>query len=215
MPIERLLKSLHSWLGVLVLPWVIVAGLTGLYMNHEELVLSVFPDRDLGADRFRSGGTAQTEASARALAEGLFGAVGPVRDKTYEGRPTFSFKQGDRVEVLVDRATGHLWYASGYAVTLYAPDGQVLAQRLRWGRVLSSLHRRGWVGGDLGTWLADITAVALMVFGSSGLVLFFAPRVRRWKNRRARLAHQRRVAASPPASPCASPPATGSAGTGR
>ncbi|HMS96042.1 MAG TPA: hypothetical protein PKA03_12645, partial [Tabrizicola sp.] len=63
------------------------------------------------------------------------------------------------------------------------------------GRILTSLHERGWVGSALGTWLADITAGALMVFGLSGLYLFFAPRLRRMKNRRARLAYQRQAAA--------------------
>ena len=34
----RLLKTLHGWLGVFVLPWVLIIGLTGLYLNHESLV---------------------------------------------------------------------------------------------------------------------------------------------------------------------------------
>ncbi len=194
MPIERLLKTLHSWLGVFILPWVIMAGLTGLYMNHEDLVLSVFPDGDVGEGQFLAGGTAQTEASARALAEAVFGALGESTPRTYQGRDGVSFKADDGSDVVVDLETGHLWEVTRYVVTLYAPDGQVLARDQRWGRILSSLHRRGWVGTLLGTWLADITAGALMVFGMTGLVLFASPRVRRWKNRRARLAYQRQAA---------------------
>ncbi len=195
MTIERLLKTLHSWLGVFILPWVIMAGLTGLYMNHEDLVLSVFPDGDVGEGQFLDGGTAQTEASARALAEGMFGDLGPSKSRTYQGRSALSFKADDGSDVVVDLETGHLWEVSRYVVTLHAPDGQVLARDRRWGRILSSLHQRGWVGTPLGTWLADITAGALMVFGMSGLILFASPRVRRWKNRRARLAYQRQAAA--------------------
>lgn len=195
MPIERLLKTLHSWLGLLILPWVIVAGLTGLYMNHEDLVLSAFPDGDVGEGQFLSGGNAQTEASARVLAEGIFGDLGSSKRKTYEGRSTVAFKAEDGSEVLVDLETGHLWQVTRYAVTLHSPQGQVLVRDRRWGRILSSLHRRGWVGSTLGTWLADITAGALMVFGTTGLILFASPRVRRWKNRRARLAWQRQAAA--------------------
>ncbi|MBL9048118.1 MAG: hypothetical protein JNK34_12550, partial [Tabrizicola sp.] len=37
MAFERLVRTLHSWLGLLILPWVILAGFTGLYMNHEDL----------------------------------------------------------------------------------------------------------------------------------------------------------------------------------
>lgn len=196
MPFERLLRSLHSWLGVLILPWVIIAGLTGFYMNHETLVLSVLPDGDVGKTAFAEAGTPQDKTSARALAERLFGPVAGGKNKTFEGRPAFAFKAGDGNEVLVDLETGHLWLAGRYVVTLYSPDGTVLAHDLRRGRILTSLHERGWVGGALGTWMADITAGALVLFGLSGLYLFFAPRLRRWKNRRARLAYQRQEAAT-------------------
>jgi hypothetical protein len=194
MPIERLLKTLHSWLGLFILPWVIVAGLTGLYMNHEQLILSVLPVGDVGAGQFIAGGTVQTEASARVLAEAMFGDLGSAKRKTNEGRPAVAFKAEDGSEVLVDLETGHLWQVSRHAVTLHAPDGQVLAWDWRWSKILSSLHRRGWVDSTLGTWLADITASALMVFGTTGLILVASPRVRRWKNRRARLAYQRQAA---------------------
>ena len=195
MSLERLLRTVHTWLGVLILPWVIMAGLTGLYMNHESLVLSIFPDGDVGASQFGPGGAAQTEDSARVLAEGLFGALGPARFKDYEGRGVVAFKEAEGGSVMVDLATGHVWADDRYVVTLYAPTGEVLASDRRWGRTLLSLHRRGWVGTGLGTWLADITASALMVFGASGLFLFAAPRLRRWKNRRARLSYQRQVEA--------------------
>lgn len=195
MGFERLLRTLHSWLGVLILPWIIIAGFTGLYMNHEDLVLSVLPDGNVGASVFVDGGTVQDEASARTLAEARFGPVEGGKSKKFEGRKALSFKTKDGSEVLVDLETGHLWQVGRYLVTLYAPDGTVLAHDLRRGRILTSLHERGWVGSALGTWLADITAGALMVFGLSGLYLFFAPRLRRMKNRRARLAYQRQAAA--------------------
>ena len=35
----RRLKMVHGWLGVIVLPWVILIGLTGLFLNHERLVM--------------------------------------------------------------------------------------------------------------------------------------------------------------------------------
>lgn len=196
MPFERLLRTLHSWLGVVILPWVIVAGFTGFYMNHESLVLSILPDGNVGVTAFEAGGTAQDAGSARVLAEKVFGPVDGEKSKRYQGRQALSFKAQDGSEVLVDLDTGHLWQVGRYVVTLYSPAGEVLARDLRRGRILTSLHERGWVGSALGTWLADITAGALIVFGLSGLYLFFAPRLRRWKNRRARLAHQRQVAAA-------------------
>lgn len=194
MPIERLLRTVHSWLGLFILPWVIIAGLTGLYMNHEQLILSAFPDGDISASQFLPGGTMQTEASARVLAEGMFGPLGSARFKTYEGRKVVAFRAAEDGSVLVDLETGHLWTDDRYFVTLYAPTGEVLATDRHWGKTLNSLHQRGWLGTRFGTWLADITASALLVFGTSGMFLFAAPRLRRWRNRRARLAYQRQAA---------------------
>lgn len=36
--LERTLKLLHGWLGVFILPWVVVIGLTGLSLNHWNLI---------------------------------------------------------------------------------------------------------------------------------------------------------------------------------
>ncbi|HMS95848.1 MAG TPA: hypothetical protein PKA03_11625, partial [Tabrizicola sp.] len=160
MAFERLVRTLHSWLGLLILPWVILAGFTGLYLNHEDLVLSVLPDGNVGASAFIDGGTVLDEASARTLAETQFGPVEGGKSKEFEGRKALSFKARDGSEVLVDMETGHSWLVSRYVVTLYAPDGTVLAHALRGGRLLPSLHERGWGGSALGPWLADITACA-------------------------------------------------------
>lgn len=37
----RLLKTIHSWLGVIVLPWVLIIGFTGLFLNHQSLVMGL------------------------------------------------------------------------------------------------------------------------------------------------------------------------------
>ena len=70
----RLLKTLHSWLGVIVLPWVLIIGLTGLYLNHERLVMG-FLDRDgYDEDLFDTwpGAAPLGPDQARALAERLY-----------------------------------------------------------------------------------------------------------------------------------------------
>lgn len=187
MSFERFLKTLHSWLGVVILPWVVLAGLTGFYMNHGNLVLSLFPTDSMGPERFVTEQVVpQTRDSAWMLAETAAGAVDLSKTTRYEGRAVFAFK-GNGEDVYVDEQTGHYWLVKRYSRTLFAPDGAQIENDWRWGRILSSVHTRGWIGSTLGTWLADITAIALMVFGCSGLVLFFAPRLRKWKNKRARM----------------------------
>lgn len=200
MSFERFLKTLHSWLGVMILPWVVAAGFTGLYMNHDDLILSVFPDTEhYDAALFDASPKAQKvdEAGAERIAEGLAPeALLELNDAEdwFHDRHVYTFDAG-RYDVIIDRATGFGWTDGRYMTRTFQPDGTALHTRIRWGRVLSSIHERGWVGTGLGTWLADIVAGALVVFGLSGLVLFVAPRLRRAKNRRAKAAMMKAAAA--------------------
>lgn len=188
MSFERLTKTLHSWLGVVILPWVVIMGFTGLYINHDEAILSLFPTAHYDPSRFDTAPLArpQDQAGAEQIAKRLAAGADIVLDDTedqYHNRSVYAFTT-DEFDVFVDRATGYGWTDSRYMTRTFAPDGSLLHSRIRWSRVLSSLHERGWVGRALGTWLADITAVALVVFGVSGLVLFALPRLRRRRNRR-------------------------------
>ena len=200
MSIERMLKTIHSWLGVMILPWIVAAGFTGLYMNHDDLILSVFPVTEhYDPTLFDASPLARQvdEAGAERIAAVFApGAVLDLADDEdwYHDRHVYTFDAGV-YDVIVDRETGFGWTDSRYVTRTYQPDGQRLHTRVRWGRVLSSIHERGWVGTGLGTWLADIAAGALVVFGLTGLVLFVAPRVRRAKNRRAKAAILRAAAA--------------------
>ena len=187
--VERFLRSLHGWMGVLVLPWVILAGFTGLYMNHSDLIGGLLPSTDFHVEGFAAapGAALQDKDSARAIAvAALPGVVVMPKGKdSYLDRDVFVFAS-DQGDVLVDAATGHYWLVSRYLRKLYTPAGQYVSEQIRWGRVMDSLHGSGWLGRSLGSWPADIAATALMLFGFSGLYLFFAPRLRRMRNRRAR-----------------------------
>ncbi len=191
--IERRLRSVHGWLGAIILPWVVVAGLTGFYMNHERLVLGWLPDAsDVGPEAYAD----QPEATPVASGADAMGIASRYRpdaadmsldtDSSYADRVVWTVDTGPDA-VIVDRQTGFVWLRERYRITAFAPDGTRVGTDLRWSRILSSLHTRGWVGEALGKWLADITAIALVVFGLSGLVLFWAPRRRRNRNRAARL----------------------------
>lgn len=192
MSIERLLKTLHSWLGVVILPWVVAAGFTGLYMNHSGLVLGLMPAAAaFDAAAFAAGPEARAvdAAGAARVAQAVAPGVALLADGTdvVKGRDVFVFRAGDG-KLTVDAGSGLAQWSGRYVTQSHAPDGRLLHRRVRWSTVLSSIHKRGWIGTGLGAWLADIVAGALMVFGLSGLVLFAAPRLRRLKNRRAKAA---------------------------
>jgi hypothetical protein len=185
----RLLKSVHGWLGVVVLPWVILIGLTGLFLNHERLVMGWLDGAAYDEAQFDlwPGAQPMTPEAARALAERLFPGQTLTRnsDTSYHGREAAILDAGD-TQVIVALKTGHYWVKTDLTRVTHAPDGTVLETRVYWDAIFKRLHERGWLTSTFGTWFADITAAAMVVFGLSGLVLFLVPRLRRRQNRRQR-----------------------------
>lgn len=191
MSIERLLKTIHGWLGVLILPWVVIAGVTGLYENHQSLVVGLLPSASTGAERLQDLPTVviSSEDAAKLASSLLSGQPGKPENVTFKDRKVLKV-DGAAADLYVDLATGAYWINGTFIQSLYQPDGRWIASSVRWSNVLSRLHRRGWVSDRFGTWPADMTASALTIFGISGLYLFVAPRIRRSRNRRARLRAQ-------------------------
>ncbi|MFM7333228.1 MAG: PepSY-associated TM helix domain-containing protein [Tabrizicola sp.] len=183
----RLLKTIHGWLGIIVLPWVIVIGLTGLFLNHERLITGWLEREGYDEAQFDAwpGAQPMTVDAARALAEHLFPDTTPdlSPDTAYHGREAAMF-EADGTEVIVALKTGHYWVKTDFTRVTYAPDGTVLERKTYWEGIFKRLHVRGWLTSTFGTWIADITAAAMVVFGLSGIVLFLVPRIRRRQNRR-------------------------------
>jgi hypothetical protein len=183
----RFLKTVHGWLGVIVLPWVILIGLTGLFLNHERLVMGALAGSAYDESQFDAWADPKpmTVETARDLAEALY----PRRtasldgDMTYHGREAAIFEL-DGTQVIVALRTGHYWIKTDFRRVTHAPDGTVLETKTYWDSIFKRLHVRGWLTSDFGTWAADITAMAMVVFGLTGIVLFLIPRIRRRRNRR-------------------------------
>lgn len=185
----RLLKTLHGWLGVFVLPWVLIIGLTGLYLNHEDLVTGVLDGGSFDEAQFDAWPDPHpmTPQDARALAEHLFPGqkMSVAAEKTYHDRDAAIFDV-DGTQVIVALKTGHYWIKTDFRRITHAPDGKVLETKTYWGAIFKRLHVRGWLTNQFGTWAADITATAMVVFGLSGIALFLSPRLRRMQYRRNR-----------------------------
>jgi hypothetical protein len=56
-PPERTMKTRHSWLGILILPWILVIGMTGLYLNHWPFVNRVLTRASYDESQFTRGPT--------------------------------------------------------------------------------------------------------------------------------------------------------------
>lgn len=190
----RLVKTLHGWLGFFVMPWIIIIGLTGLYLNHSKLILGFLPAASYDEVRFDDwpDNKPLDEAAARAVAIGVFPSdTFKLNKKTsYHKRDVFML-DGESGRVIITAATGHYWVKTRYKRMTYDPDGRKLDSKIYWGSVFKSLHTRGWLSRGLGSWLADITAGAMVVFGLSGIYLFLAPKLRRRLNKKAQVVVKR------------------------
>jgi uncharacterized protein len=186
----RTLKTLHGWLGFFVMPWIVIIGLTGLYLNHSKLVLSWLPSASYDESLFDEWPDPQEYDlnMATALAAGVFPEDSFTLSKTdtYYDRDVFQLKGQDQRRVIVTKATGHYWVKTRFTRKTYDPDGRQIDSKIYWGKIFSALHRRGWINSTLGTWLADITAGAMVIFGISGFFMFLVPKLRRRKNKAAR-----------------------------
>jgi hypothetical protein len=191
---ERFLKTIHGWLGVFILPWIVVIGLTGFYLNHWKMVDSLLNASAYDEALFDNWPNPQKQdrTDADALAARLWtdANIGPSVEVEYHGRPAWRSTSQSHT-LIVDVATGHYWTKTRFTRKTYDPTGKLLHSKVYWGPLFKTLHERGWIGSSLGTWLADITACAMVLFGMSGLFLFIAPRMRRRRNRLMRLSTQR------------------------
>ncbi len=187
MSIERFLRSLHSWLGALILPWVVIAGFTGIYMNHRSMVVDLLPKGGYDLTVLDQAASLPFEDDAIAVLAQNWGKMDLSNPGTsrLHGRPVLQFDTGSET-ALVDVQTGYYWIKTRYQERFFDPNGRRIGRIVHWSKLLQQLHKSGWLGGALGSWPADICAAALVVFGLSGMYLFIAPRVRRAKNRRAK-----------------------------
>jgi len=187
--LERLLRTIHSWLGFVVMPWIIIIGLTGVYLNHSRLFAGLLYGPVYNEAQFDAWPDPRPvdEVAARVLAQSVWPEARFRRSATklYHKRPAWIFKSGQK-QVIVARATGHYWVKTRTKRLTFDPTGRLLHSKIYWGSIFKNLHVNGWINSTFGSWLADLTAGAMVVFGFSGMFLFISPRLRRHKNRRAR-----------------------------
>jgi len=179
----RTCRSVHGWLGVLILPWVIVIGATGFYLNHSKMVLKLFGQQAFSESEFGKEKPPKpiTVESARLLGQKVWPEE-PIRGishETYHGRPSFVIKKRQG-RVILSIPTGHYYLKTRYTNRTFSPQGQLLHSKRYWGRIFKDLHVTGWLGRTFGTWPADLVSISMILFGLTGSLMWWVPRVRRF-----------------------------------
>jgi hypothetical protein len=196
----RILKTLHGWLGILMLPWFVIIGLTGLYLNHSALVLSYLPSGTYDEKQFDAWANPVPVnlETARAIAASVWPAETFARGSQtiYHNRRVDVF-EGESGRVIVAISTGHYWVKTQFFRKTYDPNGRLLDVKFYWGHAFLLLHSTGWVNSDLGTWLADMVAGAMIFFGLSGILIYWLPRKKQRKNRRVKTVIEVKRGATP------------------
>lgn len=164
------------------MPWVVIIGATGFYLNHARSIDPLFQEEAFSEDGFEAERPSApiTIESARSMGESIWPEqpIERIWEKDYHGRPSFFIKKGAGL-IILSIPTGHHYLKSGYTRRTFAPDGALLHSKTYWGRILGDLHEDGWLGGGMGSWFADIVALAMLVFGLTGPLLWAVPRVKR------------------------------------
>lgn len=176
------IRALHKWMGLLLFPWVIIYGLTGLYMNHGKMVLSLFPADRIDTEIIEDapGLRADAEAARAWLRTQPFASESrSLKEGTYHGAPAWFIMLGDNSEVVAFKNSAQWVLRAPYHRTLHAADGSVEDTRYYWDRILADFHKRGLVASPFGSLLADAFSVILIGFGVSGLLVWVLPRLNR------------------------------------
>lgn len=177
MRVHLLLRRVHAYLGMFLLPWVVVYALSAFVLNH--------PDPGAESD----GWTLLWErAAGPGLALGDGGSdlrrhgARLLRDAGLAPDAYGVFRRGDVVQVTLHdfrrpvRVTHHLGEERLVAeVRENGPAQTLVAMHLTAGYEQSSVASRLWAAG------VDLVAVAIQVWIATGLVLWWRTRsARRW-----------------------------------
>ena len=182
----KYVRLLHSWFGVIALPWVIFFGLTGFYLNHPDAVRTFLPlqSYEENTNAFPILAQPLTADAAADIARSFWpeSKMLSVKNITYHGNEAFQFER-DAGYIIVAKETGHYYVKSRIQNKMFSPEGELLERKIYWNYVFGVFHRTGWFGWSIGTILADITAFSLMIFGFSGLILWYLPKHKRFKRK--------------------------------
>jgi hypothetical protein len=178
----RICRTIHSWLGALVMPWVLIIGATGFYLNHSQMVLKLIGYAELlESDLDGSLKLAVTPDLAQNIAASVW-TQEPVLESgfmKYRGEKSLAIKKASGMIIIPGPSSNHYFVRTNWKESTFNMDGKLVHQQYNLKPILKSLHERGWLGSTFGTWFADAVAVAMVFFGFSGMIMWATPKLRK------------------------------------
>lgn len=191
-------RKIHSWLGFFLMPWILVIGMTGLYLNHSKPIL-----RALGHTEFSRSVVENLpvqeidQARANQIVASIWPdqavlEAGPMK---YRGVQMLAFKKDPGFIIFPGPRLSFYFVVTWLSERTYAVDGTLVHHQYNLKRIFKSLHERGWASSRFGTWFADTVAVAMVFFGLSGFIMWSVPKVRRLRRAVSQMRRRHHVAA--------------------
>jgi len=182
------------------MPWILIIGMTGLYLNHSKPILRALGYSELSASAVATLPMHQiTQATATQIASSVWPDQ-PILETgltKYRGMRALAFKKNSGLIIFPGTRSSIYFVATPIREWTYAIDGNLVHHQYNLKRIFKSLHERGWTNKRFGTWFADIVAVAMVFFGLSGFVMWLVPKVRRLRSTLGQKSRRRYRVAAP------------------
>jgi len=180
-------RTVHSWLGIALFPWVVIIGITGVYLNHYKALYPLIVQEEFLEGDFTGQALTYDMALQQikdiALKDWPNQKIFKIWREPYHQKMSIYAKMTSGLLIL-SLPTGHYYHKTRYIRETFAPDGELLHTKYYFGAIFKDFHRSGWLGGKLGTWIADIVGTIMVVFGITGLIVWASPKVKKWRNRK-------------------------------
>lgn len=178
--LNLILRRTHLHLGMLLVPWLLVYGVSTWVFSHREFFREHTADKDAPPWRVmfeekRDLTLAPDNADLRSIAQKI------LYDHQLKGRFGVS-RNGERLNISVQ----NFWFPK--RLTYYSKDGRLVAEEKTfvWHELLARLHFR--TGYQNGGWLdviwalvVDLVCLSILVWIGTGLYLWWKiPSTRRW-----------------------------------
>lgn len=172
---HALVRTTHRWVGIVVFPFVLFEGISGIYLNHTKVFSVPFVQTSITVPNLAE---PWDIGEAEIRAQTVLG--GPVRENKWKrkgGRRYYRLRadMGAKQTVVLELRSHTYWLATRYTATHYTESGEIVEDRWRWKQIFTDLHN-GVIGGWFGRLLTDLIGVCLILFVATGITMWFLTR---------------------------------------